>query len=247
MHEYAILVRMNAFRVAILSLLVVVVGVMCYAVFVLLPGMQADHDIYEISQKNAQAAAQDAGHREKVSEYATDTRSDELATAYSEAENAERDAEKLVYEAEEKAVIEEAKRKAEAALAQQTKQESQEAKAIGLVTSFNKDWVSIMFKPAVQEPLNEGLVIAVRREGVILCEATVDFRDEESGQLGATLKPQEFGKAQVNIDEEKMLPIPGDEVIYSPFATAHDLRAEYSFLKPTPLSVPARVTEPAAQ
>ena len=86
--------------------------------------------------------------------------------------------------------------------------------------------------------LVEGTIVAVRREGVVLCEATVDFRDEESGQVGATLKPQEFGKAQFNIEAEKLQPKPGDEVVYSPFASARELRADNSFLQPEPLTVP---------
>jgi hypothetical protein len=106
------------------------------------------------------------------------------------------------------------------------------------VTAFNKEWLSIMFKPAVTDVINEGVIIAVRREGIVICEATVDLKDDESGQLGATLKPQEFGKSQANVDVEKLLPQVGDEVIYSPFASARELRAENPFVKPAPLSVP---------
>ena len=45
--EYAILCGMNAFRVTILSLLVIAVGLMFYVVFVTLPAMQADQNIYD--------------------------------------------------------------------------------------------------------------------------------------------------------------------------------------------------------
>ena len=238
MSEYAILSAMNAFRITILALLVLVVGGMFYAIFVLLPGMQADRDIYEITQKTAQDAARDAGHREKVSEYGENAENQGLAGAYSEADAADRSAEQSVFEAEERAVIEEAKRKEMAAQEQKVREERDAEKTIGLVTSFNKEWVSIMFKPAVTDVINEGVIVAVRREGVVICEATVDFKDEESGQLGATLKPQEFGKSQVNVDVEKLLPQVGDEIIYSPFASARELRAENPFVKPMPLSVP---------
>lgn len=231
---------MNGFRITVLALLVLVVGVMFYAIFVFLPGMQADRNIYEISRNSAANAQREAGHREKVSEYGESAEKQELATAYSEAEAADDDARKSVYEAEERAVIEEAKRKAEAALEREVKEADEAGKAIGLVTSFNKEWVSIMFKPVVKDTLNEGTIIAVRREGVVLCEAVVDLHDDESGQLGATMKPQEFGKAQASIDEEKLLPRPGDEVIFSPFASAKDLRRDNSFLKPAPLTVPRR-------
>ncbi|MBR5895159.1 MAG: hypothetical protein IKZ13_06425 [Akkermansia sp.] len=236
---------MNGFRITVLALLVLAVGLMMYVIFVKLPDMQADHNIYEISQKSAQVAQQDAGHRERVSIYGEAAENSSLASAYSEAAEADRTAESSVHEAEARAVIEDAKRKADAAMAEQIKEEGAAPTTIGLVKSFNKDWVSIMFMPAVKDPITEGLVVAVRREGIVLCEATVDFIDEESGQVGATLKPQEFGKAQVNIDEEKMLPIPGDEVIYSPFSSAKDLRSQNSFLTPQPLSVPKNSTEPA--
>ena len=229
---------MNGFRITILALLVLVVAGMFYAIFFFLPGMQADHNIYEISQKTAQNELRDAGHRQKVSEYGASAEDAELSTAYDEAEAAEQDARKSLYEAEERAVIEEAKRKAEAAMAREVKEDNEAGKAIGLVTSFNQEWVSIMFKPAVKDVLVEGTIVAVRREGVVLCEATVDFRDEESGQVGATLKPQEFGKAQFNIEAEKLQPKPGDEVVYSPFASARELRADNSFLQPEPLTVP---------
>lgn len=244
-HECAILYAMNAFRVTILALLVLVVGGMFYAVFVFLPGMQADRNIYEITQKTAQDAARDAGHREKVSEYGEKAEDEGLAGAYSEADAVDRTSDQAVCEAEERAVIEEAKRKEQAAREQQARQEREEEKTIGLVTSFNKEWVSIMFKPAVNDVINEGTIVAVRRQNLVICEATVDYKDEESGQIGATLKPQEFGKSQANIDAEKLLPEPGDEIIYSPFASARELRAENPFVKPTPLSAPRRGDEVA--
>lgn len=239
MRECAILCAMNGFRITLLALLILVVGLMFYVIFVTLPGMQADHNIYEITQKNSLVAQENEGHRDRVSAYGDGAEKQELASAYSAAAEEEKLAEKSVYEAEERAVIEEARRKAAAALAQEVKAADEAPDAIGLVTSFNRDWVSIMFRPAVKDPINEGLVVAVRRDGVVLCEATVDYKDEESGQIGATMKPQEFGKSQVNIDQEKMLPMPGDEVIYSPFVSTRDLKAVNSFLQPAPISVPA--------
>lgn len=236
---------MNGFRITILALLVLVVGLMFYVIFVTLPGMQADRNIYEISQKTALNARENASHLDRVSNYGDGAEKEELASAYSADEQSKRQAEKSLYEAEEKAVIEEARRKAEEALALEVKAADEAPAAIGLVTAFNRDWVSIMFRPAVKDPLNEGLIVAVRRDGVVLCEATVDYKDEESGQIGATLKPQEFGKTQVNIDEEKMLPMPGDEVIYSPFESTQDLKALESYLKPAPLSVPAQADDAA--
>ena len=242
--EYAILCGMNAFRVTILSLLVIAVGLMFYVVFVTLPAMQADQNIYNISRQAGQNQQQTADHRDRVSAYGDGAEATGLQQAVAEAEKVDREAEKSVYEAEEKAVLDEARRKAQAAQEQVPASPKTDG-AIGLVTSFNKEWVSILFKPAVKDVLPEGLVIAVRREGLVLCEATVDFKDEESGQVGATLRPQEFGKGQVDVDENALLPRPGDEVVYSPFASARDLRRENTFLTPQPLTVPAPAEEPA--
>lgn len=245
----AILTRMNGFRITILALLAVTVGLMVYVVFVTLPGMQADRHIYDISRRSEQNDRQTAGHRERVGAYEEGTDDPELAGAYSDAAEADRQAEEEVYEAEEQAVIEEAKRKAAAARAAEEKAAADAQRtdgAIGLVTSFNKEWVSIMFKPAIDDVLNDGLVVAVRRQGVVLCEATIDYRDDESGQIGATLRPQEFGKTQVDVDSQTLLPSPGDEVIFSPFASARELRRDNTFLTPQPLSVPASEDSAAA-
>lgn len=241
---------MNAFRITILALLTIVVAVMIYVVCVMLPGMQADQKIYNISQQSAKNQLQAADHRERVSGYGETAEAGGLAGAVSESEEADRLAESSVHEAEERAVIEEARRKVEAEQRRAMEDAAagpQTDGAIGLVTSFNQAWLSILFKPAVKDVLNEGVVVAVRRDGVVLCEATVDFHDEESGQVGATLRPQEFGKTQMEVDEDAWLPVVGDEVIYSPFASVRDLRRENTFLTPQPLSVPAVPAAPAEQ
>lgn len=248
--EYAILCAMNAFRITILALLTIAVGVMIYVVCVMLPGMQADQKIYNISQQSAKNQLQAADHRERVSGYGESAEAGGLAGAVSESEEADRLAESSVHEAEERAVIEEARRKVENEQLRAMEAAAAGPKtdgAIGLVTAFNQEWLSILFKPAVKDVLNEGTVVAVRREGVVLCEATVDFLDEESGQVGATLRPQEFGKTQMEVKEDAWLPVVGDEVIYSPFASARDLRRENSFLTPEPLSVPSASEEVPAE
>lgn len=240
---------MNGFRITILALLVLVVGLMFYVVFVTLPGQQADYNIYQISQQVAQNEREAASHRERVSEFGEAAEHNELSSAYAEAEAADREAVRNVSDAEEQAVLAEARRRAEAEAAAQAAAQtgSQTDGAIGLVTNFNREWVSIRFKPAVESPLNEGLIVAVRREGVVLCEAVVDWKDEESGEIGATLKPQEFGSTQVDVNEEAILPIPGDEVIYSPYASSRDLRRDDTFLNPQPATTASPATEAAPQ
>jgi hypothetical protein len=43
----------------------------------------------------------------------------------------------------------------------------------------------------------------------------------------------------VDVNEDAILPIPGDEVIYSPYASSRDLRRDDTFLNPQPTTTPA--------
>ena len=68
--------------------------------------------------------------------------------------------------------------------------------------------------------------IAVRRNDYIVCEATVDGQDTESGQYTAALKQAEFGGAKDPEVEANRKPRVGDEVIVSPFPSSRDLRMD---------------------
>ena len=111
---YAILCAMNGFRITILALLVLVVGLMFYVVFVTLPSRQADYNIYQISQQVAQNEREAASHRERISAFGEAAEQNELSSAYAEAEAADREAVRNVSDAEEQSVLAEARRRAEA-------------------------------------------------------------------------------------------------------------------------------------
>ena len=84
----------------------------------------------------------------------------------------------------------------------------------------------MLFKPNGSMPVNEGLIIAVRRNDYIVCEATVDGKDEISGQITAAVKPAHFGGVSDEAAEANQIPRPGDDVIISPFPSSKDLRLE---------------------
>lgn len=215
---------MNGFRLTLLILLCLVVGLMAYVVFVVLPERESDYRMYNISQRNALYERQDAAHQEQVSRYGADVEDPDVATARHEAAESDRKAEIAVNEAEERLVIEEAKRKEAATLARQAQEEAKAPKALGRVASYNPEWNSILIEPLSAEPINEGLVVGIRRKGVIIAEAQVDYIDE-SGQIGAVLKAATFSKAKgEGIEADNFIPAVGDEVIVTPFATASELR-----------------------
>lgn len=223
---------MNGFRLTLLILLCLVVGLMAYVVFAVLPERESDYRMYNISQRNALYERQDAAHQESVSRYGADVEDPDVATARNEAAESDRKAELAVNEAEERLVIEEAKRREEAALAKQVQAEAQAPKALGRVASYNPEWNSILIEPLSQEPINVGLVVGIRRNGAIVAEAQVDYIDE-SGQIGAVIKNATFSKSKgEGISADKLTPAVGDEVIVTPFATTNELRSNDSYVFP---------------
>jgi len=230
---------MNGFRITILVLLCLVVGLMAYVVFEVLPEREADYRMYNISQRNALYEKQDAAHQERVSRIGAEAENPEVAQARTDAAESDRRAEQALNEAEERAVIEEAKRREAAAVARQAQDEATALKALGRVASYNPEWNSIMIEPLSTEPINVGLVVAVRRGGRIVAEAQVDFIDE-SGQIGAVVKSGSFNKTQApGVSSEAFKPAVGDEVIVTPFPTTSELRGNGGFLPPSAGVMPA--------
>lgn len=218
---------MNGFRVAILVLLCLVVGLMAYVVFEVLPDRQTDYNLYNMARKNAGYDLQEEAHRERLDRYGDATDPD-LQAAQNLIEENERKAEIAVNEAEEKAVIEEVKRREETERALAAQGAAPKEESLGRVASYNEEWRSILVEPLSNQPISTGLVVAVRRDGRIVCEATVDILDE-SGQFGASIKDAVFSQSvDINADSDMFTPKVGDEVIISPFPTASQLRSETS-------------------
>lgn len=222
---------MNGFRVTILVLLCLAVGLMFYAVMVIVPGWQNQYSEYQASMKIAEYQQRNDHHRQRMEQFSPDAEAPEVATARAMAEESARKDEQALNEAEESSVIAAARRKEEAALARQAVEEAEAPQPLGLVAAFNPEWNSLMIRPVSDVPMATGFVVAVRREGGIVCEAVIDGRDEESGQYSATVKVAELGTVAPQ-PVEKRTPAVGDEIIETPFPSSRELRGGSDFLPP---------------
>lgn len=218
------LARMNGFRVTILVLFCLTVGLMFYAVTVVIPGRQEQYELYRTMQKSNEYRQRNAEHLARMEQLGPDVEAPEVSNARSEAEEGERKRQQEINEAEESSVLASARRKEEERTARAAAEEAAAPAALGRVASFNREWNSILFTPeGAKTPLNDGLVIAVRRGDYIVCEAVIDGRDEESGQVSATVKQAIFA-ANGNAPQDTPTPAAGDEIILSPFLSGRDLR-----------------------
>ena len=218
---------MTAFRATILILLVLTVGLMFYAFAVLLPARQEQYLMYQQQQKINEYQLRQQEHDARMARLDADADTPEMAAARAAAEAEARKNEAELTAAEENSVIASVKRRQEAEAAEETPQEDTAAPAeLGTVTAYLDDCAVLLFKASASTPVNEGLDIAVRREDYIVCEATVDGRDEESGQYTAAIKQTVFSGAKDAEAEANRQPRPGDQIIVSPFLSSRELRME---------------------
>lgn len=239
--RYVILSRMNGFRVTVLTLLCLAVGLMFYAILFVVPSWQEQYNAYQSTLRISEYEKKSDIHRQQMMAYDTSNESPEVEQARLAQEAAAERDEKALNEAEESNVVAAAKRREEAARAQAEAEAAQKAAqpTIGTVASFDKDWDCIMIKPTVPEAFLQGAVLAVRRDKMVVCEAVVDSRDEQSGQVSATVKRADFGQASVKDGERQQDPMVGDEVIVSPFLSADELQNQGKsdeFSQPAPVS-----------
>lgn len=235
--------RMNGFRVTILVLLCLAVGLMFYVVAYMIPQQQERYDAYQAAQSQDAYQQRKDEHQRRMEELDPEHESDAVAEARAAAEKAQQERLKKLTEAEESSVLADARRKQEETMAQKADEEVDESRPIGLVTSYNQEWNSVLFKPVTQSPINIGLVVALRRDNNIVCEAEVDNVDQESGQVSAQIKQSHFssaadgGAVQDGLLPEDKMPAVGDEVIITPFETVRDLREDnMNFGAPVPTS-----------
>lgn len=248
------LARMNGFRVTILVLFCLTVGLMFYAVTVVIPGRQEQFELYRTMQKSNEYQQRNAEHRARMEQLGPDVEAPEVSDARSAAEESERQRRQELNEAEESSVLAAARRKEEERAAREAAERAAEEAAapakLGQVASYSAEWSSILFTPSSATPMNDGLAIAVMRGKQLVCEAVVDGRDEESGQVSATVKPlvmKNYGGAAI----QQLTPAPGDVVILSPFAAAADAlsaqsRATEGFSLPSAAPAPEGNAAPAA-
>lgn len=225
-NDFAILARMNGFRVTILVLLALTVGLMFYAFVVLLPARQDQYQMYQTQLKINEYEKRQQEHEARMARLGADADTPEVAAARAAAEAEEKKNAADLTAAEEQSVIASVKRRQEIEEAANAAEEAAMPSSLGTVTSYLEDCTVVLFKPNGSMPVNEGLIIAVRRNDYIVCEATVDGKDEISGQITAAVKPAHFGGVSDEAAEANQIPRPGDDVIISPFPSSKDLRLE---------------------
>ncbi len=220
---------MNGFRITILTLLCLSVGLMFYAVLFVIPSWQGNYNSYQSSLKLAEYEKKNDIHRQQMLAYDPAVEAPEVEKARLEQEAAVREAEASINEAEENMVVAAAKRKEEASRARAARERDDSAAnpssaVIGQVASYDAEWNCVMMKPSVPDLFQPGALLAVRREGAVLCELVVDSRDPDSGQVSATIKETDMDSGST--DAKKREPRAGDEVIVSPFLSAKELMGE---------------------
>lgn len=223
---FDILARMNAFRATILVLLALTVGLMFYAFAVLLPARQDQYQMYQTQLKINEYQQRQQEHDARMARLEADADTPEVAAARAAAEEEAKKNEADLTAAEESSVIAQAKRRQEIEESATAAEDAAKPSSLGSVTAYLEDCAVLLFKADGSMPVNEGLLIAVRRDDYIVCEATVDGRDEESGQYTAAMKQAIFGGVKDPVAEENRKPRPGDQVIVSPFLSSRDLRLE---------------------
>lgn len=239
---------MNGFRVTILTLLCLSVGLMFYAVLFVIPGWQEQYNTYQSSLRISEYEKKNDIHRRQMEMFSPSYEAPEVAEARQEAEEAERRGEQSLNEAEESNILAAARRKEEALAREQARKEQEKddislSAVIGLVASYDQNFNFIMIRPAVQQAFIPGAELAVRRNGRIVCEAVVDATDAESGQISATVRIAQLPGSDT-IPEDERNPRAGDEVIPSPFVSADELRSQGLPPAPTGLSAPVSTAEP---
>lgn len=217
---------MNAFRATILVLLLCTVGLMFYAFVVLIPARQDQYQMYQTQLKINEYEQRQMEHDARMAQLGADVDTPEMAAAREAAAAEDKKNEAKLTEAEEQSVIASAKRKQEIEAAATAAEDAARPSALGSVTAYLEDCAVILFMADGNMPVNEGLLVAVRRDDYVVCEATVDGRDDESGQYTAAIKQANFGGVADPAAEANRKPRPGDEVIISPFLSSRDLRLE---------------------
>lgn len=219
---------MNGFRVTILVLFCLTVGLMFYAVTVVLPAQQERYNVYQATEKSKEYEQREYDHRLRMEQLDPESDTQEVKDARESAAESERRREQAINEAEEISVIASAKRKQEEreaqAAAQAIREEENQPISLGSVKAFDAEWNVILFLPSADTPVSEGLEVAVQRDGKLICEAVVDGKDEQSGQVSAAVKQADFGASMPGVEGAK--PQVGDDVIISPFMSSKQLRLQ---------------------
>lgn len=239
---------MNGFRITILTLLCLSVGLMFYTVLFVIPDWQEQHRVYQSSLRIDEYQKKNDIHRRQMVVFDPSYEAPEVEQARLGAEEAVRRGEQSLNDAEESNVLAAARRNEEAARRQAQREQEERDKEkdevasssiIGLVASYNAEYGFIMIRPAVPQAFLPGAELAVRRNGRVVCEAVADSTDPESGQVSATVRLAKI--ADSTIPESELTPTAGDEVIPSPFPSSAELRSDTTAQPASAAGEPAEV------
>lgn len=214
---------MNRFRITLLVFLFLALGVMFYAVTVVIPSQQRQYIQFQNEQRDHDLAQRSEDYRNIIKPAFTKD-SEQVAQIRAQVQKNDEAREQAINEAEENSIIAAARRKEEYAQAKVAEEQATAPKPIGLVASYSPEWNAVMVKPVTSAPINIGVILAVRREGRILCELVVDNTDEESGQISASIKNSDITPSTER-SAKNTTPAVGDEVIVSPFPSSQELRS----------------------
>lgn len=227
---------MNGFRITVLVLLALALGLMFYVVTVFLPAERAGYAEYQEAMLDADYQKKVQEHRARMEKIRPETESSDVDRERQElARKAEERAQELK-EREEARILEEGKRAEEArkqreAQASAKTEQSVAESPVALVTAYDHANNILMLKPVTEDGmLAVGQVLAIRRNGGILCEIVTESRDEESGQYSAYVKNEGAGAATLG---DEFHPRSGDEVIVSSLPQLSDLPSLKNSVQPS--------------
>lgn len=215
---------MNPFRIIILLLLSISLCMMCYIILVVIPDRQTEYAQYQSTLQLARFNERNDAHQARMNQIAPRTEAGDLKAASEEVAQAQLAREAALAEAEERNILAAARAKEEqaaaeaAAAAEREKQASQGFEMIGEVASYDEEWATIIINPSAGAIVTAGLRIAIMQQAGIICEATVDTKDEISGQIIATMQTSKIGNTTPKS------PAIGDKVVVSPFESSADIR-----------------------
>lgn len=215
---------MNGFRITVLVLLALALGLMFYVVTVFLPAERAGYAEYQEAMLDADFHKKAQEHRARMDKIRPENETSDVDRERQElARKAEERAQELK-DREEARILEEGKRAEEARKQKEAQATAKAEQAISespvaLVTAYDHDNNILMIKPVTEDGmLALGQVLAIRRNGGILCEIVTESRDEESGQYSAYVK-----NAASPAPGDEFHPKSGDEVVVSTLPQLSDL------------------------
>ncbi len=233
---------MNGFRITVLVLLALALGLMFYVVTVFLPAERAGYAEYQEAMLDADYQKKAQEHRARMEKIRPEIETSDVERERQELTRKAEERAQELKEREEARILEEGRRAEEARKQKEAQSEQAIANSpVALVTAYDHDNNILMIKPVTEDGmLALGQVLAIHRNGGILCEIITESRDEESGQYSAYVKNGNAGSTTLG---EEFYPRSGDEVVVSTLPQLSDLPTLNGYTQPSPDS--ASVNNPS--